>query len=157
MDEKNVRIVTLEPLRVASIWGFGEQPELTAFAKLNEWAGPLGLRDDPNRFRLFGFNNPDPHPGSPNYGYELWLEVGPEIEAEGDVKIKEFRGGKYAVALCRVSEGEYGVIGESWQRLAGWREDSKYEMGQHQWLERHLPPDAPGIEFILELYLPIAE
>ena len=78
MSEIEVRIIKLDPMRVASIWGFGEQPENIAFQKLEPWATSRGIRNNPDEHRIFGFNNPDPHPGSPNYGYEIWVEVDAE-------------------------------------------------------------------------------
>ncbi len=157
MNELEVRIVRLEPMRVASVWGFGESPEGQAWQKLEAWAKPKGLLDDPEQHRIFGFNNPNPSAGSPNYGYELWIEVGPDVVPEGDTRILGFNGGLYAVTRCEVPKGQYHVIGETWKELVTWREDSQYKCGTHQWLEKSVPTDAPGIEFILDLYLPIAE
>jgi hypothetical protein len=42
MSELEIRIVELEPMRVASVYGFGESPELQAWEKLIAWAGPKG-------------------------------------------------------------------------------------------------------------------
>ena len=47
MSEIEVRILKLEPMRVATVWGFGQEPEIIAYNKLDAWAGPKGLRDDP--------------------------------------------------------------------------------------------------------------
>ena len=66
MSELDVRIVELEPMRVASFHAFGESPELKASKKLVDWAKPKGLLDAKGTHRIFGFNNPDPSPGSPN-------------------------------------------------------------------------------------------
>lgn len=154
MSGLQVRIVKLEPVRVASVHGFGESPEHQAWEKLIAWARPKGLLDDLEKHRIFGFNNPDPSPGSPNYGYEFWIVVDPDVEPEGDVRIVDFGGGLYAVARC---EG-LGNIGQVWKGLVAWREDSKYRGGSHQWLEEHIGPvDAPQDEdaLVLDLYLPI--
>jgi AraC family transcriptional regulator len=158
MSDLEVRIVKLEPLRVASFHGFGASPETEAGNKLLAWAKPKGLLDDPAQHRVFGFNNPDPSPGSPNYGYELWIAVGSEVSPEDGVKIKEFAGGLYAVTRCEVKDDPYDVIPVTWQRLVAWCEDSKYRMAHHQWLEEHLDVAHawPGA-FTLDLYLPIAE
>jgi hypothetical protein len=75
MNTQTMQIVKLEPLRVASAWAFGPQPEGAAWEILQTWAQARGLLHD--GARIFGFNNPSPAPGSPNYGYEYWLEVGP--------------------------------------------------------------------------------
>ncbi len=158
MSDLEVRIVKLEPLRVASFHGFGASPEAEGGSKLLAWAKPKGLLDDPAQHRVFGFNNPDPAPGSPNYGYEFWVTVGPDVQPEGEMKIKEFAGGLYAVARCEVKDDPGSVIPATWQRLVAWCEDSKYRMAHHQWLEEHLDVAHawPGA-FTLDLYLPIVE
>jgi DNA gyrase inhibitor GyrI len=157
MSELNVQIVELEPMRVASFWAFGESPEVEAWEKLLAWARPEGLLDDPEEHPLFGFNNPDPSPGSPNYGYEVWITVGPDVMPEGEARILDFAGGLYAVARCEVVNGQYEVIGSTWKKLVVWREDSQYKAGTHQWLEKSLPLTPPHTDFVLDLYLPIAQ
>jgi DNA gyrase inhibitor GyrI len=157
MSKLDVRIVKLEPMRVVSFWAFGESPESEAWEKLLFWARSRGLLDDPEKHPMFGFNNPNPSAGSPNYGYEVWIAVGPEAEPEGDARILDFDGGLYAVLRCEVPTGQYDVIGSSWKKLVTWREDSKYKCGTHQWLEQNLPLNLPGTEFVLDLYLPITE
>ena len=39
MSELDVRIIEIEPMRVASAHGFGEQPEIIAWEKILAWAG----------------------------------------------------------------------------------------------------------------------
>ncbi len=157
MSGLDVRIVKIEPMRVASFLGFGESPEGEAWEKLLTWAKPRGLLENPEKHRLFGFNNPNPSAGSPNYGYEVWIVIGPDAEPEGDAKILSFEGGLYAVTRCEVPKGQFDVIGATWKKLVTWREDSKYKCGTHQWLEESLPMDLPDTEFVLDLHLPIAE
>jgi DNA gyrase inhibitor GyrI len=156
MSELEVRIVRLEPMRVASAHAYSESPEQDAMAKLVAWAKPKGLLEDLEKHRVFGFNNPDPSPGSPNYGYEFWIVVGPDVEPEGEIKIKEFSGGLYAVTRCEV-KAPWEDIPATWKRLVAWRENSKYRGASHQWLEKHLGLLESSEEFVLDLYLPIAE
>ena len=152
MSEK-VRIVKLDPARVVSAYGFGAEPEGIAWDKLLGWAKEKGL--DLSKHRFFGFNNPDPSPGSPNYGYEQWMTVGAEVEPEGDLRIRDFCGGLYAVARC---EGVQN-IGPAWRQLVKWFEDNKYKRAHHRLLEECLsPPDStPPDKLVFDLYLPIAE
>jgi DNA gyrase inhibitor GyrI len=156
MSELDVRIVKLEPIRVASFHAFSATPEHDAIRKLIAWAQPRGMLDGTACQRIFGFNNPDPSPGSPNYGYEFWITVGSDVQPEGEVKIKEFSGGLYAVTRCEVKD-PYKDIPETWQRLVAWCEDSKYRMAHHQWLEEHIGPADQPADLVLDLYLPIAE
>jgi AraC family transcriptional regulator len=156
MSELDVRIVKLEPMRVASAHAYSASPEHGAMEKLIAWAKPKGLLENPGKHRVFGFNNPDPSPGSPNYGYEFWIVVGPDVEPEGEIKIKDFSGGLYAVTRCEV-KNPWEDIPTTWRRLAAWRENSKYRGANNQWLEEHLSPLGSSDEFVLDLYLPIAE
>lgn len=152
MTELDVRIVKLEHMRVASGYGFGESPEDIASDKIRSWAEEKGLLDRPHR--NFGFNNPNPSPGSPNYGYEIWITVGPEVEPEGEIRMLDFAGGLYAVARCEGLQN----IGDVWKALVTWREDSNYKRAYHQWLEELLTsPDVPAADYVFDLYLPIAE
>ena len=105
MEQLDVRIVKLEPMRLVSVLGFGSSPEEIAWAKLQAFAKPRGLWGNLEKQRIFGFNNPNPSPGSPNYGYELWIEVGPGVEPPADGRIVNFDGGLYAVARCEVPQG----------------------------------------------------
>ncbi len=158
-----VRVVQLGPLHVASFYGFSQEPEQLAWRKLTEWARPRGFLDDVKHHRIFGFNNPTQSPGSPNYGYELWMVVGPETAAEGEMELKDFAGGLYAVARCDAVGDEYQTIPAAWEKLMAWQAQSKYKFAGHQWLEEHLRPEGKGVvttaggEWMLDLYLPIGE
>jgi AraC family transcriptional regulator len=104
--------------------------------------------------RFFGYNNPDPSPGSPNYGYDQWITIDASMQVEDPIKVKEFPGGLYAVTRCAGVQN----IHATWQELVVWREASKYRMGQHQWLEELItPPDGLWDKAQFDLYLPIAE
>jgi len=158
MSELEVHIVKLEPMRVASFHGFGQTPEDEAWKKLVAWAKPKGFLDDPDHHRIFGFNNPEPSPGSPNYGYEFWITVSAEVQPAGEMEIKGFSGGLYAVTRCEVQGRPYETIPATWKKLVLWRENGKYKSAHHQWLEEHLrEKGAPESDFNLDLYLPIAE
>jgi len=157
MKENEVRIITLEPMRLATFLGFGTEPEHQAFNAMLTWAKEHGLYGEGQTPRLFGFNNPDPSPGSPNYGYEVWLQVDDTVEIDSEAKEHRFSGGLYAVLRCDVKD-PYQDIGATWKRLVNWREASQYQQAHHQWMEEHISPvnlDSP--EFVLDLYLPIAE
>ena len=141
MSELDVRIVKLEPMRVASFHAFGSGPEHKAARKLIDWAKPRELLDTPEKHRIFGFDNPSPSPGSPNYGYEFWISIGSDVEPEDGVTIKEFSGGLYAVVRCEVKENANEIIPTAWKRLVAWREgSSKYECATNECLEEYIGP-----------------
>ena len=155
MNEFNVRIVRLEPLRAACVNGFGVSPEGEAWSKLWQWAEGKGLLANYETRRYFGYNNPNPTPGSPNYGYDQWMTVEPEVKSEAEVKVFDFPGGLYAVTRTRLDK-----IGENWMRLVAWVEASPYQGLHAICLEECLTPkaardgDMEAME--LDLYLPVA-
>ena len=152
MNQLEVRIVELEPMQVASAHGFGKNPEEQAWDKVLGWAKTEGLLDGPYHPRFFGFNNPDPTPASPNYGYEQWITVAPDVSGNDEITIKEISGGMYAVTRFK----GLSHIGRIWQELVAWVENSAYEMACQQCLEELLtPPGTPLEDFVFDLYLPV--
>jgi DNA gyrase inhibitor GyrI len=152
MSELNVKIVRLENLRVASTQGFGQGPENQAWEKMCAFLELQGWMADLKTHRFFGFNNPEPTPASPNYGYEQWVTIGPDVEPRGDTRIKTFHGGLYAVTYCMLP-----VITDTWKKLIVWREGSGYKPASHQWLEECLTPFVPYEDMAFDIYLPITE
>lgn len=143
------RLVTLEPMRIASAWAYGPGPEGIAWEKLKAWAEPRNLFDEARR--IFGFNNPNPSVGSPNYGYEFWIEVGPDAEPSSDIRIASFTGGLYATVPFAHPDSDYGeTLPPAWAQLDGWAAANGYRHGPHQWLEQHSPTGK-----VLALYYPV--
>ena len=155
MSEQKVEIVELHALRVASAYGFGSEPENIAHEKMAVFLKSKGLLESyGTEYRHFGFNHPNPSPGSPNYGYEIWVEVKADVEPEDEIRILDFSGGLYAVMRCEGLER----IGQVWSDLAQWRVGSKYHEGHHQWLENlHNPLERDPDKFVFDLYIPISE
>lgn len=156
-----VEIINLPPMKVASVRAIGKNPEELAWNKLQEFASPLKLFENLELHPIFGFNNPDPIPGQPEYGYEYWIKVDSSIHSTLDVKIIDFPGELYAVTKCNLTQEcqspflqEHGIL-ESWFLLNQWVKNSVYQMGNHQWLEKHLSVPMEGKDLILDLYLPI--
>jgi len=163
MKEFKVEIVKLEPMHVASVRATSTTPERDAWEKMRSWAEPRGLLEDIDKHPVFGFNSPDPSPGQKEYGYEFWIRVEPSTQPSGDVEIKKFQGGLYAVTTCKLKEeleSEFfkkeGYL-ESWKNIVDWVKSSKYKLGKHQCLEKAHEPGASEEELILDLYCPIEE
>ena len=154
MSGIEVRIVELEPMRVAISHGFGPSPEEIAWTKILDWGRDKGLLADLSVPRFFGFNNPDPSPGSPNYGYEQWMTVPPDAVAEGEIKIGEIPAGRYAVTRCTLEE-----IGQAWRDLVAWVDRSRYKYGPLQCLEEAITyPEQAGLPFdqvVMDIYISI--
>jgi effector-binding domain-containing protein len=151
----DVRIVELAPMRVASALGYGTQPEDQAATMIAEFARSIGLAPGEPGYRTFGFNNPNPTPGSPNYGYEIWLVVEPDVQGTGSITIKDVPAGKYAVTRFT----GLSKIGKTWRELVAWFEDSPYTRPP-DWctcLEEIInPAETDPEKWTFDLYLPIA-
>lgn len=136
MEELQMRIVDVPAMRVARFHGFGPEPEMIAFESMkSRLLSATGTAGRPPR--IFGFNNPNPEPGSPNYGYEFWVQIlaASDLEAAAaDVEVGEFAGGRYA-ALRHDGTGE--TIPATWKRLVGLLSAGGYDHAHHQWLEEH--------------------
>ena len=155
MTLKDVRIVDMPAMRVASALGYGTEPENQAATMILDFAKKIGLAPGDADYRTFGFNNPNPSPGSPNYGYEMWLVVGPEAEAAEPITIKDVPGSKYAVTRFTGLSN----IGRVWRGLVAWFEDSPYTRPSNcsPCLEEIVNPTETDPEkWTFDLYLSIA-
>lgn len=146
MKDTNVEIIKLNPMKMISFYGYGQEPEDIAWEKLITWVKANNFRIDPNKNRIFGFNNPCPTAGSTNYGYEFWISVNSSLHVEDDIKLIDFSGGLYACANLSVQSGE--EIPKYWKTLNIWCENSKYDFGNHQWLEEHSADGNPCTMFL---------
>jgi effector-binding domain-containing protein len=154
MPLTDVRIVDVPPMRVASALGYGRNPEDQAAEKIARFAQAIGLIPGGPGYRAFGFNNPNPSPGSPNYGYECWLVVGSDVDAEPPIEIKRVSAGKYAVTRCVGLQH----IGQRWRALSVWVEDSPYRFPPNggRCLEEFLnPAEQDRAKWIIDLYIEI--
>ena len=151
MKDNKVRLVALPSFRVACFSGFGPSPEMAAWEKLTLWGTQNGLLPLQPGTRIFGFNDPDPSPGSPNYGYTFWITLD-AAQVYQDAQIMAYPGGEYAVMACPGVE----EIVELWKRLNQWIEQSSYVYGPYQWLEEVFLKDGnPEIFDHFDLYMPI--
>lgn len=115
------------------------------------WCKKRGFSIDDKNNLIFGFNNPNPVPGKPDYGYEFWFKVDENEKPEDDIRIVEFNGGNYAVAECT---GPLNLP-QSWRALYRWCSENNYKHGYHQPLER-IRENITDIEKMkIELYCPV--
>ncbi len=160
-----VRLERLETMRAAYTHVLSDTPEEDAGKKIMEWAKPKGLLQKGVGARLFGRNthptdNPEPH------GYEFFLTVGPDVEPEGDIEVREIPGGLYAVLRFKNLDN----IGKAWKHLWNWIKESEHEhigwkKGEHGWVngfEEHLNwfecyQFKPPSEWIFDLWVQLKE
>ena len=156
-----VRLERLETMRAAHVHVFSESPEEDAWKKLASWAKPRGLLEEGIGTRVFGRNTyptdkPEPH------GYEFFLTVGPDVEPEGDIDMREIPGGLYAVLRFR----DLDNMKDAWQHLWNWINESEYEhigwrKGEHGWcngFEENLNPlERSPHNWIFDLWVQLKE
>lgn len=134
--DNRVRTIKINPCTVAYYRCVSTSPEQDAWAVMRAWIKKNGLDLSPN-VRYFGFNNPSPEQGNPEYGYEVWVTLSSTISADGVISVKQFDGGVYAV----VTANGIPEIGDMWGRLHEWVTSKGYSRGNHQWLEEHIVVD----------------
>ncbi len=161
-----IKVVELNPMKVASFQYVGENPELNAFKEMITWAQEKNLLSKNMRYHFFGFNNPIPTEDNPVYGYEVWLPLDDDFEGDGEIKIKEFKGGLFAVTEMLFSDF---LSGQDWNVFHSaaklWMKENMYEFDSTvQWLEEHITEKKEIENFIqkndlpkwnIGLYLPI--
>ncbi|MCY3412523.1 MAG: effector binding domain-containing protein [Candidatus Heimdallarchaeota archaeon] len=155
-DNISVRIVELLPFRYARFHAMGTSPEEAAAKKMNTWAKPRGYYDDFAKHPIYGFNNPNPEKGKNEYGYEFWIQVEDDLEAD-DAEIIDFPGGRFAVTTAKLFVPGENVIPE-WPALVNWVKDSEYEISKtncEYFLEKAIDFFKPFEEAYIELYVPI--
>ena len=152
MSELLVRIEKLEAMQVASVRAVGETPELDAWERLTAWAEPRGLLNDSEEHPVFGFNNPSPSPDCKEYGYELWIRVGADVEPEDEIELKEFPGGTYAVTMHQGLPNP-----EAWMNLWQWVQGSQFTWRETHELEKVSNPFDREEDIVSDLYLPIED
>ena len=159
--DMEVRLERLETMRAAHVHAFSESPEEDAWKKMVAWAKPKGLLEEDSGTRVFGRNtyptdSPEPH------GYEFFLTVGAEVEAEVDIDIQEIPGGLYAVLRFEGLEN----MKDAWERLWNWIKESEHEhigwrKGEHGWhngFEEHLNPlEESTQKWIFDLWVQLKE
>lgn len=137
----DIKLVTMEEMRVISFHGYGKGPEEIAWQNLRTWITENGHEELVETQRFFGFNNPNPSPGSENYGYEQWMTLPAAYEKKEGETIKSIPGGLYAVGGFRSSSPE--AFGPTWQVLNNWRVDSEYIYDEgRQWMEELLTKES---------------
>ena len=144
-------------MKIASVRAISETPEHDAWGKMYTWAEHKGLLSAPEKHPVFGFNNPNPSPDHKEYGYEFWIQINPDTDTEGDIELKDFDGGLYAVTTCKLKGDPLGTVPEIWMKLWEWVQSSQYTWRNTHELEKQQDPLATEEDMVLDLYLPIEQ
>jgi hypothetical protein len=143
LTDRDVRIIYLPPMTIASIHLVGNGPEDRTLEYINNFIRENDLAKNKPDFRHFGFNNPDNIADSdPKHGYERWISILENISVKEPFIKKNFSGGIFAAHMI-----PWGLWDEGWLPLHDWLEtNGKYEMevgdsaygGTCGWLEEYL-------------------
>jgi hypothetical protein len=143
LTDRDVRIIYLPPMAIASIHLIGNEPEERTAECINKFIKENGLAKNKPDFRHFGFNNPDNIPDAdPKHGYERWISIPENMSVKEPFVKKNFSGGIFAAYMI-----PWGLWDEGWLPLHSWLEtNGKYAMevgdsafgGTCGWLEEHL-------------------
>lgn len=157
MTDLTVEMRDLDEMVVVSGSGFGVEPEPLAWNLIFEFAALHGLEVGSGEHRFFGFNNPNPSPDIPEYGYEQWMTISADLEVDpdGPVVRKVIPAGRFAVTRFK----GLSRITETWREFVGWFEESGLEPGddwQECYEEMLNPVEQSPEEWEFDLYLPVA-
>lgn len=152
----DVTIQDLEPLRVAALRHRGPYTEIgTVFARLQAWAGGRGLLGPATRAFGIAYDDPAAVPAE-ELRSEACLLVGPEVEGDGDVFIREIPGGRHAIVRHKGPYAEldrtYGWIFRHWLPASGLTLADRPCVEEYLNDCRTLPPE----EWLTEIRIPLA-
>lgn len=152
---QGVRIMRLEPMRVARFRAKGKEPEALALGYLQRWLLDQRLRD-PKSVRLFGF---DVETSAVEHrrgirGYEVWAPVPEAVRPSAGVGIRRVPSGLYAVLHVRDALVDpQARIPAGWKALAAWVQRSReVRLTEGLCLEEHI---ASGGSVHLDLLAPV--
>ena len=123
LTDKDVRIIYLPPMTVASIHivgqdANGEHAEYSSALILDDFINKTNLKTVYPAARNFGFNNPDGVPDdNPAHGYERWISIPDNLEVPAPLVKKHLEGGMYADHMIPM-----GAWDEGWMPLYNWVE-----------------------------------
>ena len=137
LTDRDVRIVYLPPMTVASIHKIGGAPEWDTGDLLHQFIKEKNLPVIKPDFRHLGTNHPNGEkPDGSDHGYERWVSIPEDMIVEKPFIKKKFPGGLYAARMIPI--GQF----EEWDRLWHWTENNeKYE---------RLPGDPEMMDGLLE-------
>ena len=162
----NVRVLMLPPFTVASYQYVGSEPEQKAGDVISEFVRESRLYERKPDARMFGFNHPNPSQPGDEYGYEIWVTIGEDMDLPQPLIKKQFEGGLFAVLTIDFPEFW------RWNSLFDWvMQSEKYEISFHplgeeimggcleehlNWVySAHMGWPENGIDGKLDLMLPI--
>jgi hypothetical protein len=123
LTDRDVRIVYIPQMTVASIHKIGGKPEWDTGNLLHQFIKEKNLSVIKPDFRHFGFNHPNGQkPDGSDHGYERWISIPENMDIEQPFIKKNIPGGLYAAWMIPIG------LFEEWGLLWEWTENNeKYE------------------------------
>lgn len=122
LTDKDVRVVYLPPMTMASYQYVGDEPEMHCDEVIDRFVRETKLIQVKPDIRHFGFNAPNPVDETNYHGYEMWVTIPDNMEVPEPIIKKRFEGGLYAAHMIPL-----GAF-EEWEWLSEWvHNNSKYE------------------------------
>jgi len=123
LNDRDVRIVYLPPIDVASYRCEGMNPEEEANGVISKFVKECNLVKIKPDLRHFGFNAPNPKDETGYHGYEMWVTIPDGFDVPAPLVKKQFEGGMYCAHMIPI-----GAFDE-WALLSKWlnEENEKYE------------------------------
>jgi hypothetical protein len=120
LTDRDVRIIYIPPMTVASIHKIGGKPEWDTGDLLHRFIKEKNLPLVKPDFRHFGFNHPNgqKQDGS-DHGYERWVSIPDDMILEQPFAKKKFNGGLYAAWMIPMG------LFEEWGSLWNWTENNE--------------------------------
>jgi DNA gyrase inhibitor GyrI len=127
LTDREVRIIYLPPMTVASIHCIGGVPESDTAIILDEFIQRSNLAEIKPDFRHFGFDHPQGKlPDGSDHGFERWVSVPDDMDIKEPLKKQEYSGGLYASIMRPLAPIEF--FREGWELLSTWvMENKKYD------------------------------
>jgi DNA gyrase inhibitor GyrI len=123
LTDRDVRIIYVPPMTVASVHKIGGYPEGDTGNLFNQFIKEKNLPVIKPDFRHFGFNHPNGQkPDGSDHGYERWVSIPDDMTVEEPFTKKKYSGGLYAAWMIPMG------LFEEWFSISNWVEKSeKYE------------------------------
>jgi DNA gyrase inhibitor GyrI len=122
LTDRDVRIIYVPPMTVASIHKIGGGPEVDTGNLLRQFIKEKNIPVIKPDFRHFGFNHPNGQkPDGSDHGYERWVSIPDDMTVEQPFTKKKFSGGLYAAWMIPMG------LFEEWGSIWNWIErNEKY-------------------------------
>ncbi|MFV0423110.1 AraC family transcriptional regulator [Oleidesulfovibrio sp.] len=125
-----------------------------AWKELCDWACPKGLFGPQTQVLGVGYDDPEITPPE-KIRYDACISVGPDVEGEGSVGIREIEGGEYVTAIWK---GPYTGLMNVYAALCGqWGPSSGREFSGKPCVEQYLndPATTKPEDLLTEIRIPL--